>query len=345
MVIRHIMASSIIGCLLIGMSVATAQDIVLTDDFTGGLNLPWVFIDNFGNVPPESTDVISNDADQNLKLIGSSMAYEESMDFSESTTAYAGLGDNDFFFENEVHVSATFSQLRNTTLGFEENVQANNDLFIVARGEGLTGYVFALDTFHAEADLVRVDDGTVVGLGDDSILRDLAGIDEEGSYTLTLSAIDNVLTGRVFDDQMELLGEISIEEDTYADGWAGVGTAINDAGDEANRTLIAASFDNFVASNTLDINVEPPTIDELTAAINNGLTDSRFDINGNGTVDAEDREAWVTVSANTYFGDADLNGEFNSGDFVVVFTAGEYEDETVGNSFVGGRRLEWRRRL
>ena len=35
---------------------------------------------------------------------------------------------------------------------------------------------------------------------------------------------------------------------------------------------------------------------------------------------------------NTYFGDANLDGEFNTRDMVVVFVAGQYEDESSGNS-------------
>ena len=35
---------------------------------------------------------------------------------------------------------------------------------------------------------------------------------------------------------------------------------------------------------------------------------------------------------NTYVGDSNLDGEFNSTDFVVVFTANEYEDGIPNNS-------------
>ena len=181
----------------------------------------------------------------------------------------------------------------------------------------------------------RVDEGTVVGLGETAILRDLPNVTQEGTYTLQISAIDNILTGRLFDEAMELLGEVTVEEDTYESGWAGAGAAINDGGDDTLKTLIATSIDDFIASDTTEINVEPVTIDELTAAINEGSTDSRFDIDGNGSVDAADRAAWVVNVANSYFGDANLDGEFNSSDFVVVFTAGEYEDEIVGNSLWG----------
>ena len=49
-------------------------------------------------------------------------------------------------------------------------------------------------------------------------------------------------------------------------------------------------------------------------------------------VDGEDRRIWVEEQANTYFGDANLDGEFNTADFVSVFQNGEYEDAVAGNS-------------
>ena len=57
-----------------------------------------------------------------------------------------------------------------------------------------------------------------------------------------------------------------------------------------------------------------------------------YDLNSDNLVDARDREAWVQDLAGTYFGDANLNGEFNSHDLVAVFVAGEYEDTIDGNS-------------
>ena len=38
-----------------------------------------------------------------------------------------------------------------------------------------------------------------------------------------------------------------------------------------------------------------------------------------------DHGIWVHELKKTWFGDADLNGEFNSNDFVQVFQAGKYE--------------------
>lgn len=76
-------------------------------------------------------------------------------------------------------------------------------------------------------------------------------------------------------------------------------------------------------------------IDLLNAAIRNGDTDRLFDVTADGVVDAQDRKQWVEVLKFTYFGDANLDGEFSTSDFVFVFTAGEYEDDVAGNSTWG----------
>lgn len=56
------------------------------------------------------------------------------------------------------------------------------------------------------------------------------------------------------------------------------------------------------------------------------------DLNNDGVIDFEDRVIWVEDVQNTHFGDSNLDGVFDSRDFVTVFTAGEYEDELVKNS-------------
>lgn len=73
-------------------------------------------------------------------------------------------------------------------------------------------------------------------------------------------------------------------------------------------------------------------IEMLTAAVRAGMNDTRFDINFDGVVNTFDRNLWVHNHADTFFGDANLDGEFNSSDLVSVFGAAEYEDTIVGNS-------------
>jgi hypothetical protein len=45
-----------------------------------------------------------------------------------------------------------------------------------------------------------------------------------------------------------------------------------------------------------------------------------------------DRTFWVETLSNTYWGDSNLDGEFNTGDLVQVLEFGQYEDDLAGNS-------------
>ncbi len=73
----------------------------------------------------------------------------------------------------------------------------------------------------------------------------------------------------------------------------------------------------------------------MGAAIAAGATDAKYDVNGDGSVNLADHEFLIEAAApmfNTYYGDSNMDGEFNSTDFVFVFTAGQYEDGVAGNS-------------
>ncbi|MFC1758258.1 LamG-like jellyroll fold domain-containing protein [Planctomycetota bacterium] len=81
-----------------------------------------------------------------------------------------------------------------------------------------------------------------------------------------------------------------------------------------------------------DGNIDGLDIDLLSAAVLAPGNDLAFDLTGDGNVDNADRVNWIVDVKNTYAGDSNLDGEFNSTDFVLVFSRGEYEDEVNGNS-------------
>ena len=66
-------------------------------------------------------------------------------------------------------------------------------------------------------------------------------------------------------------------------------------------------------------------IDALTAAVVAGTNESLYDVNEDQVVDQADRAVWVANLRKTYVGDANLDGSFDSTDFVSVFVAGLYE--------------------
>jgi hypothetical protein len=84
-----------------------------------------------------------------------------------------------------------------------------------------------------------------------------------------------------------------------------------------------ADFNNDGRMDVLDI-------DALSAGLR--ANDPRFDLTGDGTVDHADLAFLIHDLLGTQFGDANLNGEFDSSDLVQVLQAGEYEDEVSGNS-------------
>lgn len=68
-------------------------------------------------------------------------------------------------------------------------------------------------------------------------------------------------------------------------------------------------------------------IDLLLAEVAAGTNTPSFDVTGDGQVNLADILSYVggAETLNTYMGDANLDGEFNSSDFVAVFTAGLFE--------------------
>ncbi|MCA9197073.1 MAG: DUF4457 domain-containing protein [Planctomycetales bacterium] len=73
-------------------------------------------------------------------------------------------------------------------------------------------------------------------------------------------------------------------------------------------------------------------IDALSAVVQADTDEGRFDLDANGQVDELDRIVWVEELKNTWFGDSNMDGEFNSSDFVQIFTRGQFEDNVPNNS-------------
>ncbi len=77
-------------------------------------------------------------------------------------------------------------------------------------------------------------------------------------------------------------------------------------------------------NNNGELDVED--LDLQAAAIFAGDNPPEFDLNGDGVVDFNgDRIMWLHDLKVTWVGDADLNGLFDSSDFVAVFVEGKYE--------------------
>lgn len=81
-----------------------------------------------------------------------------------------------------------------------------------------------------------------------------------------------------------------------------------------------------------DTQLTAADVDALTLATVSGTYQPGFDLNRDQQLDDHDRSIWVEDLRNTFFGDANLDGQFDSNDFVLAMQAGQYEDSLAGNS-------------
>lgn len=100
--------------------------------------------------------------------------------------------------------------------------------------------------------------------------------------------------------------------------------ALVDDGFLSCGATLAGDYDG---SGKLDL----PDVNELSMAIGKGSTDKKYDVSGNATVGGEDLEQWVKVLKKTWVGDANLDGFFNSADFIAVFQVGKFEVNADAN--------------
>ena len=66
----------------------------------------------------------------------------------------------------------------------------------------------------------------------------------------------------------------------------------------------------------------------LTTEVLAATHSPEYDLNDDALVNGLDHRVWVKDLKRTWYGDADLDGEFKSNDFVQVFQAGTYETES-----------------
>ncbi len=70
----------------------------------------------------------------------------------------------------------------------------------------------------------------------------------------------------------------------------------------------------------------------MCAALDAPDSSKQFDLTSDNLVDQRDFEFMIEEILQTSVGDANLDGVFDSADLVLIFQAGEYEDETLDNS-------------
>ena len=115
----------------------------------------------------------------------------------------------------------------------------------------------------------------------------------------------------------------------YFQGWVDDVAVWNEALTEDQiANVMSGDFSEWISDGILgDYNdngqLDAGDLDLQAAAI--AANDLAYDLNNDGATNYADRQVWVKDLKSTWIGDANLDGVFDSGDFVVAFTAGKYE--------------------
>jgi hypothetical protein len=122
-----------------------------------------------------------------------------------------------------------------------------------------------------------------------------------------------------FTDSRFASGDVGLGEKVY------VGTAAAEFRYFQAMPVLAGDFSG---NGVLDV----ADIDILNQEIATATNDLSHDLTADGLVNSDDRYHWVKNVQSTWYGDANLDGQFNSGDLVEVFKANQYEDGVSANS-------------
>ena len=260
-----------------------------------------------GFTPAQLASTASYQA-KNLQAIGLAGCDLTSWDFSGQNLTSASLGS---------------STLTNTDLTGAVVTGAN---FWQTTSRGFT------QTQLSSTDSYQAKDLQGIGLGSNDLTGwDFSGQNLTGAYlsgsTLTNANLSGASLKNAYLREATGLTAATVDAATVYNQW----TVFPDDFDPvvAGLTLVTSPSGDFDANDTLDGN----DVDSLSAEVRRDgsvpvlgrLPDEMFDLNADGTTDQEDHRIWVKDLANTYFGDANLDGEFSTGDFVQAFQAGKYE--------------------
>ena len=166
--------------------------------------------------------------------------------------------------------------------------------------------------------------------------------------TITVSAWD------ARDNKPSQVSTLSYVDDTLVEGMFGLGLGGGSGSVVSFRSFEIAplwSPGDFNGDDLLDVE----DIDQLTAQIALGTTHFLFDLNGDATVDHEDRRFWVEELKRTFFGDGNLDGRVDATDLntlalnwqrtnVISWAEGDFNGDGSANAGdLNQLALNWRR--
>ncbi|MCA9168661.1 MAG: pentapeptide repeat-containing protein, partial [Planctomycetales bacterium] len=264
---------------------------------------------------------------------------------AKSNLTRASLGSADL--SNTDASGANFTQARmananliNTNLRSANLTNANLDstkmLGADLAGALITGAIFTISDISLAQlqSTASYQAGNLRGISLDGIK--MIGWDFHGQDLTSANLVGSPLTDADFRganlSNVRLESVNLVDAETIYNQWT-VFRSISPA-DQARMTYHESPLGDMDANDVLDI----ADVDLLMKVIRLqadsllGWLFPMFNVSNDADVDTADLGMWVHDLKHTWFGDANLDGGFNSSDLVIIFQAGEYEDEVENNS-------------
>ena len=233
---------------------------------------------------------------------------------------YTGVGDGDGYLVHDENAIVFSGVARVTSEAPVANVEVAVGTFAFSGQELVAeAATFELSALPADSDRWLLTDGTSASLADLEFVRPSTSLRLQGDGGQDTFVIRGEFDGPTIHvdgadgvDQLTVESEGSLLEDRgnqiFSNGevlldYTGIEDVVLDGLD-----TVRGDFDG-------DLDVDADDIDILFAAIRDGSTDSRFDLNNDAVVDALDRDELVFRILNTFLGDANLDRQVDVSDF------------------------------
>ena len=228
---------------------------------------------------------------------------------------------------------------------FGFDVAVYEDVAVVGAPNGGSGvgaaYVFDLTTglqlMKLQPDVQTVDDdfGATVDIEKNVVAVGASGLGQINGAVYLFDAMTGMQLGVITPSDLESHDAFGISVALHGTQLL-VGSPQEDSLDVDEGAAYLFDLEPSLFGLTGDFNqnarLDVGDIDLLTRAVFDGDMDTKFDLNDDGSVGHEDRAIWINEIFGSYVGDANLDGEFNTEDFVDMFIAGEYLDGIGNNS-------------
>jgi hypothetical protein len=207
---------------------------------------------------------------------------------------------------------------------------------------GFNGYIFGATTHPEPMFLIeRLDFTQAVPLVSTRGTDVYPTIGE--TWIMEASAVDDILSLRVWrpGEEMPDVPQLVVQDANHSVGKFGLSANINTA-PFPEPALVSVTFDDvyFTYSGVPmpgdldgDKTLTIADMESLRRAVITPPVDVLgFDLTNDAVVTQDDIRVWIENLKSSFYGDTDLDGQFNSQDLVNVFQAGQYEDGLVNNS-------------